>query len=166
MREPGMTPLDIMSNTPDASLMIPRKMFRRTTWARRALLGMILSFLACVALSVADGVVSDAWVAAPHNHTLIMLRTWVADLRFLAEQIIYASTILFIGAKFFEQRTMISVGFDRSDTGKMAVMGPDENGYIWVGRKYPTRIEGETAVAALRTGIMQSGERNFGEFGW
>jgi len=45
-------------------------------------------------------------------------------------------------------------------------MGPDENGYIWVGRKYPSRIEGENAVAALRSGIMQSEEKNFGSFGW
>jgi hypothetical protein len=158
--------MDIMSNTPDSSLLIPRKLYRPRTWSKRALTTMVLSFLACVALSVGDGVVSDAWVAQPHNHMLIMGRTWIADLRFLAEQVIYASTILFIGAKFFEQRTVISVGFDRPDSGKMAVMGPDENGYLWVGRKYPSRIEGENAVAALRSGIMQSEEKNFGSFGW
>jgi hypothetical protein len=155
-----------MSNTPESSLLIPRRMFRRTTWARRALIGMILSFVVSLLLSAADGFVSDAWTASPHSHWLAMAHTWVFDFRFLAEQVMYAATILFIGAKFFEQRTLISVGFDRADGGKMAVSGPDENGYIWVGRKYPTRIEGENAVAALRSGIMQSEEKNFGSFGW
>jgi len=161
-----VTLLDLMSNTPESSLLIPRRMFRRTTWARRALIGMIISFLVSVLLSAADGFVSDAWTASPHNHWLTMGRTWVADLRFLAEQVIYAATILFIGAKFFEQRTLISVGFDKADGAKMAVSGPDENGYIWVGRKYPTRLEAENAAAALRSGIMQSEEKNFGGFGW
>ncbi len=155
-----------MSNTPESSLLIPRKLYRPRTWSKRALTTMVLSFLACLLIDVADGFVSDAWMAKPHNHLLIMSHIWVFDLRFLAEQMIYASTILFIGAKFFEQRTVISVGFDRPDSGKMAVMGPDENGYIWVGRKFPSRIEGENAVAALRSGIMQAEEKNFGGFGW
>jgi len=159
-------PLDMMNTTQESALLIPRKMFRRTTWTKRALIGMVLSLLMCILLSLADGFVSDALVATPHSHLLIMTRIWVADLRFLAEQLIYASTILFIGAKFFEQRTTLSVGFDKADSASMAVKGPDENGYIWVGKKYANRAEGETAVAALRSGIMQAGERNFGEFGW
>jgi hypothetical protein len=155
------------SRTPtQRMLMIPQKILRRTDWSRRALTGMVISFIACILLAVGDGFAADAWMAAPHDHRLTILRTLITDFRYLAEQIIYASTVLFIGAKFFEQRTVISIGFDKPDAGKMAVMGPDENGFIWVGRKYASRIEGESAVSELKTRIMQSSEKNFGEFGW
>jgi hypothetical protein len=156
----------MMSNTPDSALLIPRKMFRHTSWSRFALICVVLSFIGGIVFSIADGVISDAQMKAPHSDLLYMARTWVADLRFMSLQIIYAATILFIGAKFIEQRTVISVGFDKRDSGKMAVKGPDEKFYVWVGRKYPSRIEAENAVAALRSGIMQSEEKNFGEFGW
>jgi hypothetical protein len=155
-----------MTTTPDSSQLIPRRMFRRTSWARRALIGMILSVAISVLLSIADGLVSDALSINPRNHWLSIGRTWTNDLRFLAEQVMYAATILFVGAKFFEQRSLISVGFDKADGEKMAVSGPDENGYIWVGRKYPSRTEGENAVAALRSGLMKSEEKNFGGYGW
>ena len=127
---------------------------------------MIAALVLAVGLCIADGFVSDALIPTPHDRRIVWLRTWIIDFRFLAEQIIYASAILFIGARFFEQRTLITIAFDKPDAGKMAVMGPDENGFIWIGRKYPSRLEGETAVAVLKSRIMQAGEKNFGEYGY
>jgi hypothetical protein len=147
-----------------AGVKIPRKMFRRRSWSRLALTGMIASFAICVALSLADGVVYDAAAQGKPNHWLIMSRIWIVDLRFVFEQVIYAATILFIGARFFEQRTLISVGIDRQDVGKMAVMGPDDNNTLWIGRKYASRVEADTAAAALRSRLMQSTETAFGDF--
>ncbi len=145
--------------------MIPKKLYRRT-WSRRALVAMISSLVVAIVLSAADGVVMYVFMNAARDPYVNIARTVIYNFRFLAEQMIYASTILFVGSRFFEQRTLITVAFDTPDSQKMAVMGPDENGFIWVGRKYPSRIEGETAVAALKTRIMQSNERNFGEYGW
>jgi hypothetical protein len=148
-----------------AGSMIPRRVFRRQSWSRIALTGMIASFAVCVALSLADGVIYDASVQPKPSRWLIMSRIWIVDLRFVFEQVIYAATILFIGARFFEQRTLISVGIDRQDIGKMSVMGPDENNILWIGRKYATRAEAETAATALRSRLMQSTEASFGEYG-
>jgi hypothetical protein len=145
--------------------MIPKKMYRRT-WSQRAMITMIVAVILSVLLSLGEGLVYWLSLQAPKNGTLLVAHLMVNDFRFLAEQVMYAAAILFVGSRFFEQRTLITIAFDRPDSGKMAVMGPDENGFIWIGRKYPSRIEGETAVAALKSRIMQSSEKNFGEFGW
>jgi hypothetical protein len=141
-------------------------MYRRT-WSQRAMIAMIVAVVLSVLLSLAEGLVVY-WLSlqATNNGPLLVARVLVNDIRFLAEQVMYAAAILFVGSRFFEQRTLITIAFDRPDSDKMAVKGPDENGFIWVGRKYTSRIEGETAVAALKTRIMQSDEKNFGEFGW
>jgi hypothetical protein len=149
-----------------AGSMIPRQVLRRHSWSRLAIVGMITSFLICIALSIADGVVYDASVQAKPSRWLVMSRIWIVDLRFVFEQVIYAATILFIGARFFEQRTLISVGIDRQDIGKMSVMGPDDNNILWIGRKYASRVEADTAASALRSRLMQSSETSFGEYGW
>jgi hypothetical protein len=149
-----------------AGPMIPRKFFRRNSWSRLALTGMITSFLICIALSLADGVIYAESIQPKPSHWLVMSRVWIVDLRFVFEQVIYAATILFIGARFFEQRTLISVGIDRQDIGKMSVMGPDENNILWIGRQYASRQEADTAATALRSRLMQSSEAPFGEFGW
>jgi len=109
-----------------------------------------MSFIASVGLGVGDGFASDAWLNAPHNHMLTMIKTWIADFRFLSDQVLYGSIILFVGARFFEARAVLSIGFDRVDATRMAVHGPDKEGFIWVGRKYDSHAEGAAVVAALR----------------
>jgi hypothetical protein len=146
-------------------LMIPKKMYRRS-WSQRAMITMIVSVILSVLLSVGEGLVYELSLQSPKNTVLPAIHLMVNDFRFLFEQVMYASAILFVGSRFFEQRTLITIAFDRPDSEKMTVSGPDENGFIWIGRKYASRIEGETAVAALKSRIMQSSEKNVGEFGW
>ena len=145
--------------------MIPKKMYRRS-WSQRAVIAMVGSVALSLLLAFAEGGVVWLQLKTPGNPVLIVTHTVVLSVRFLAEQIVYASAILFVGSRFFEQRTLITLAFDRPDSEKMAVTGPDENGFIWVGRKYASRIEGEDAAAVLRTRIMQSSEKNVGEYGW
>ncbi len=127
---------------------------------------MIVSVVLSVLLSVGEALLYWLSRQEPSNTVLPAVHLMVNDFRFLTEQLVYAAAILFVGSRFFEQRTLITIAFDRPDSEKMAVSGPDENGFIWIGRKYASRIEGETAVAALKTRIMQSNEKNFGEYGW
>jgi hypothetical protein len=140
-------------------------MYRRT-WSQRAMIAMIASVILSMLLVLAEGVIYWLLPQMPKSTVLPVVHILVTGFRFLFEQVIYASTILFVGSRFFEQRTLITIAFDRPDSGKMAVTGPDEDGFIWIGRKYPSRIEGESAAAALKTRIMQSNEKNFGEYGW
>ncbi len=130
------------------------------------MIAMIASVILSMLLVLAEGVIYWLLPQMPKSTVLPVVHILVTGFRFLFEQVIYASTILFVGSRFFEQRTLITIAFDRPDSGKMAVTGPDEDGFIWIGRKYPSRIEGESAAAALKTRIMQSNEKNFGEYGW
>jgi hypothetical protein len=145
--------------------MIPKKMYRRT-WSQRAMITMIVAVVLSVLLSLGEGLVYWLSLQAPKSGVLLVIHLLVNDFRFLAEQVMYAAAILFVGSRFFEQRTLITIAFDRPDSDKMVVSGPDEDGFIWVGRKYASRIEGETAAAAMRSRIMQSSEKNVGEYGW
>jgi hypothetical protein len=135
--------------------MALRDVFKRP-WSDWAALALGVSFVASILLSVADGLAADAWLNNTHDHLLTMAKTWITDFRYLADQIIYASIILLVGSKFFEARTVLTIGFDKLDAKRMAVLGPDEEGFIWVGRKYNTRFEGEAVVAALKSRIRDS----------
>jgi hypothetical protein len=66
----------------------------------------------------------------------------------LFEQGIYAAVILFVGAKFVETRTILTIGFDKLDASKMLVKGPDED-RVWIGRRYGTKIEAQVVAEAL-----------------
>ncbi len=135
--------------------MILPPMLKRP-WSDWALIFLASSFGASIVFSVTDGLIAAAWQNDPHNLWLTALKTWTADFRYLADQVLYASVILLVGAKFFETRTVLTIGFDKIDPAKMAVLGPDDEGFIWVGRKYTSRFEGEAVVAALKARIQES----------
>src|ERR1019366_3722359 len=94
-------------------------------WSSLALRFLIASVLMSVLLSLLDGVLHGP----PRDQVSIdpfsrMLVYWVLDFRYIFEQGIYASTVFFVGAKFFESRTLLTVGFDTVDSSKVSVKGP------------------------------------------
>ena len=86
----------------------------------------------------------------------VLFSTWVVDFRYLAEQAVYASTIFFVGAKFFETRTVFTVGFDKLDAAKIKLKGPDEDNTVWIGYRYGNRLEAETIAAAFEERLKES----------
>jgi len=114
---------------------------------------MVLSVVATAALCVADGAV------APHSHDpeYLVVSRWVYDFRFLFEQLILVSSILYVAAIFLETRTVFSVGFNTGDTSRISTKGPDADKIVWIGRKYDSDIEAETVAAALREKLARTG---------
>jgi len=110
-------------------------------------------------LSIVDGVMRGP-IAASHltvqTSLFTMVSVWVSDFRFLFEQGLYASTIFLVGAKFFETRTIMTVGFDRSDASKMVLKGVDQDNIVWIGRRYGTTLEAEVVAAAIAERLKES----------
>ncbi len=73
------------------------------------------------------------------------------DLRQVSEELIFVGIVLFIGAKFFETRTIFSVGFDKLDAAKISMKGPDDDNIVWIGHRYGSKIEAETVAAAIES---------------
>jgi hypothetical protein len=129
----------------------------KKNWSARGLSLAIYATVAAVVLALADGVlrgplsfkysVGDLHMAA----TLSMLGTWAYDLRQVAEQLIFAGIVLFIGAKFFETRTIFTVGFDKLDAARVSMKGPDDDNVVWIGHKYGSRLEAETVAATIES---------------
>ena len=126
-------------------------------WSQIGLNALIVSIIMLVALSIADGILKGpVHGALGPDATLIMISTWVTDFRYCFEQGLYASTVFFVGAKFFETRTIFTIGFDRLDAEKMSVKGPDENNVVWVGHRYSTPLEAESIAGALTERLKES----------
>ncbi len=139
-----------------ATMAIENQIFRRE-WSDLARICLIWSAVAAVLLSIADGIVyANVITAGKHSFATALLDKWVTDFRYLAEQGVYAATVLFVGAKFFETRTMISIAFDKLDADKLQMKGSDENNTIWIGRQYGTTIEAELVAAALESRLHES----------
>jgi hypothetical protein len=86
----------------------------------------------------------------------VMIATTVGDTRFLAEQLMYVSALIFVGAKFFETRTTFAVTFDRVDVDKVRLRGPDDENIVWIGHRYGTRMEAETVAASLENRLKEN----------
>ena len=131
----------------------------RRPWSELARLALIWSVIIGVVLSITDGFVTADYVTTPsHTPLQIMFKTWVYDFRVFAEQCILTAAVLLVGAKFFETRTIMTIGFDKLDAEKMSIKGPDEDNVIWIGRKYGSTIEAETVAAALESRLRESAE--------
>src|SRR5579859_5037903 len=119
-------------------------------WASRGLRYLQLSVVMCVLLSVLDGVLRGPLkTEALAGPLWIMVSYWVVDFRYVFEQGILASVVLFVGARFFESRSMISIGYDAADASKIAVKGPDGDNVVWIGRRYGSAYEAEVVAAAF-----------------
>ena len=77
------------------------------------------------------------------------LRAKPADFRYFFEQAVYAATIFFVGAKFLETRTIMTIGFDKLDASRMTLKGPDEDNVVWIGHRYGTKLEAEVIASAF-----------------
>jgi hypothetical protein len=129
----------------------------RTPYSQFGLYALIASIIATMALALADGLLRGYAIRhMTQSDGLTMLMTWVVDFRYVFEQFIYAAAIFFIGAKFFETRTVLSVSFDRLDAARMSVTGPDENNVVWIGRRFATPLEAQAVAETLAERLKQS----------
>jgi hypothetical protein len=85
-----------------------------------------------------------------------MFSTWCINLTLLSDQLIYVGALIFIAAKFFEGRTILTVGFDRLDTRKILVKGPDDENVVWIGSRYETSLEAEAIADTFRARLKES----------
>jgi len=119
-------------------------------WSRTGLRFLKLSIVMSVLLSVLDGVLhGPAQYDLQTNPLLRMGVYWVTDFRYVFESGILASVVLFVGAKIFETRTLMSIGYDAIDAGKIAVKGPDDDNVVWIGRRYASPHEAQVVAAAF-----------------
>jgi hypothetical protein len=92
-----------------------------------------------------------------HNAAILsMLATWCYDLRQTVDGLIYIGALVFIGAKFFETRTIFTVGFADMDSAKISMKGPDDDNVVWIGHRYDTRLEAETVAASIESRLKES----------
>ena len=128
-------------------------------WSMLALRFLILSIVMCVLLSILDGVLHGPLrVDAGTNTFLRMFTYWTSDFRYVFEQGMLAAVVLFVGAKFFETRTIMTVGFDQVDGSKIAVKGPDDDNVVWIGRRYGSPHEAQTVATTLAEQISAGQE--------
>jgi hypothetical protein len=128
-------------------------------WSDIGLQILIGSVAAAIALAIADGVMKGPVAMADYSARpgmLTMFSVWIVDLRFIAEQTIIAAALFFVGAKFFETRTIFAVGFDRADTSRVTVKGPDDDNTVWIGYRYGNHVEAASVAAAFQERLAQS----------
>lgn len=136
----------------------------RRSWSDLALFALILCVVATVAMCVLDGVVrgpiSYANRGGAPMPTIAMLSAWVTDFRHFFEEGIFSATVFFLGAKFFETRSVLSFGFDRIDAATMTAKGPDEDNIVWIGRRFGTAHEAEAIAAMLAERLSEDAKRD------
>jgi hypothetical protein len=131
-------------------------------WSQIGLRVLIWAIVASVVLSALDGIVkgpveaSDWALSSSGRVSIIMIATWIVDIRYLADQAVYASTIFFVGAKFFETRSIFTIGFDKQDVAKISLKGPDADNIVWIGHRYATAMEAETVAEAFAERLKES----------
>ena len=132
------------------------------SWSAVGLSLAIWSTIIAIALALADGVFHGPLsfrygIGDMHTAALIsMFSTWTYDLRQTVDGLIYIGALLFIGAKFFETRTTFAVTFDRVDSNKMSIKGPDEENVVWIGQRYGTRQEAEAVAATIENRLKEN----------
>lgn len=128
-------------------------------WSQVGLKLLIGALIATAILAVMDGVMRgpiEATYFADSHFNYLMIATWIVDFRYLTENAVEAAAIIFVGAKFFEQRTVLTIGFDKQDASKISLKGPDENNIVWIGHRYGTQMEAETVAEAFAERLKES----------
>ena len=131
-------------------------------WSERGLSLAIWSTVAAVLFAIADGVFKGplsfrygmgghAQRRDPQHGGDMVLRS-SPDLR----QVMFIGIVLFVGAKFFETRTIFTFGFDNIDSAKISMKGPDDDNIVWIGHRYGTRLEAETIAATIESRLKES----------
>lgn len=135
---------------------------KQKRWSERGLSLLLWSTVVAVLFALADGVFKGPLsfkygMGDLHNAAILsMLATWCYDLRQVAEEAMFVGAVLFLGAKFFETRTIFTVGFDNLDSAKISMKGPDDDNVVWVGHRYGTRLEAETIAATIESRLKES----------
>ncbi len=126
---------------------------------------LIGSIVAMTLLILLDGIMKGpVEVQLIHSHDFSpsenagfsMLSVWIVDFRYMAEQAIYAATIFFVGAKFFETRSILTIGFDRLDADKIVLKEPGDDNIVWIGHRYANAIEAQSVAGVIADRLKQS----------
>jgi len=129
----------------------------KQSWSSKGLRLAVWAAAAAVLLAFGDGLFRGPLsikYGAGDLHTagmLSMFSTVFYDLRQMADELIFVGIVLFIGAKFFETRTIFTVGFDKADAARMTMKGPDDDNVVWIGHKYGSRLEAESVAAMIQS---------------
>jgi hypothetical protein len=128
------------------------------SWSKWALRAACWSICTAVFFAIAEGLLRSVVAYNPTtNHVAFysMLAAWAFGFRSIAQMTIEPAVILFVGAKFFEARTVFTVGFDRLDPEKVAFKGPDENNFVWIGHRYGSKFEADVIAAAMQERLKE-----------
>ena len=135
-------------------MLVEMKQSRR--WSEIGLRGLVISVVMAIALAFVHGILRGPLAANGAGYDYVMVDTWVYDLRFFFDQGMLVAAVLFVGAKFFETRTVFTIGFDAVDAQKMTVKGPDGDNVVWVGHRYNSPLEAEAIAGALQERLKAS----------
>jgi hypothetical protein len=125
-------------------------------WGRFGLKLAIGATIANVLLSLMHAAFELASYRTVSHEAMVVLITLCNDLRYLTEQLLYVGALVFVGGKFFETRTIFTVGFDKLDAAKVAMKGPDDDNVVWIGHRYATPLEAQTVAAAIEERLKAS----------
>jgi hypothetical protein len=126
-------------------------------WTKFGIRIGVVSMGLTVLFGVLDGVVRGPMLHDGYDTQLVsMLAAWCSDFRYLFEQLIYVGTLIFVAAKFFEGRTILTIGFDKLDAGHVLVKGPDQDNVVWIGHRYGTSLEAQAIAEAFKSRLKES----------
>jgi hypothetical protein len=125
-------------------------------WSAIGLTALLVSIAGAILLSIAEALLRTDMGTVRTEDAYIFLGVLTSDFRSLFIQGVYASTIFFVGAKFFETRSILTIGFDKLDRSKISMKGPDETNTVWIGHRYGTKLEAEAIVASLNERLKES----------
>jgi hypothetical protein len=136
---------------------------KQHSWSSTGKYLAIWSAIAAIVLALADGLfkgpLSFRFAGTSDYHAdaiLSMLATWSYDLRQVADNLVFVGVVLFVGAKLLETRTLISIGFDRIDAGRISMKELGDDNVVWVGRRYDSRLEAEAVAAQIESRLRES----------
>ena len=133
------------------------KIEKQDKWSRVGLKTCIVSVIVVAAIAILDGFLQGPAMLHARDFTIgAMVVTWLYDFRMLFNQLVYVGAIVFVGAKFIETRSIFTVGFDKLDTEKVRLRGPDEDNVVWIGHRYGTPIEAATVAEAIQSRLKES----------
>ena len=130
---------------------------KQPSWSDKGFSLAIWATLVSVFLALAEGVFRGP-IAYSHISagSIVMFANWCYSFRNISETLISAGVFLFIGGKFLENRTTLTLGFEALDSSQISMKGPDDNNVVWVGHRYGTRLEAEAIAATIESRLKES----------
>jgi hypothetical protein len=129
----------------------------RTPVSNTAFKIAVLSLALSIFFALAEGYVrGPMYYHADRPEIEMMLQLWCYGLRNIAEVVLSSAVIVFVAARFFEARTVLTVGFDRIDASKVSLKGPGDDNIVWIGHRYGSKLEAESVAAAFESRMKES----------